>query len=61
MEDRRDGELLKRDPGREILTDERIKAMLALADKAIAAGAGKQGPKLIPVAVEADVEEEDED
>ena len=44
IDDKREKEILKRDPGREILTDERIKAMLSLADKAIAAGVDKQLP-----------------
>jgi len=44
IEDKRDKEVLRRDPGREVLTDERIKAMLELADKAIAAGVGKGKP-----------------
>lgn len=59
IEDKRDKEVLRRDPGREILTDERIKAMLALADKAIAAGInpGKEKPGEGQRMIEAGIEE----
>ena len=59
IEDKRDKEVLRRDPGREILTDERIKAMLALADKAIAAGInpGKEKPGQGQRMIEAGIEE----
>lgn len=43
IEDKRAKGILERDPGREILTDQRIEAMITLADKAIAAGINKVG------------------